>query len=194
MLTTWNSGHAANNPKASVPWKLIAEDPDKFFDPKYLPGGVVLLEISKMKSEALQSCYTFWYECQERGQEVFVFKHVHSADFRDPAQKRKRGAAANDDDDEDHDDDHGVGYIDKKHLSFSPSPPHNTRYVDIGFIDCVCSIQWRNSPETNKQPSRTSQSPSPPPRNKSSTGKSNAGPIDVYVPYLCSQQSFYHQS
>ena len=86
-----------------------------------------------MKSEALQSCYTFWYKCQERGQEVFVFKHVHSADYRDPAQKRKFGAAANDDDDD------GVGYLDKKHLPFSPSPPPNTRYmyVDIGLFECV---------------------------------------------------------
>jgi hypothetical protein len=120
-----------------VPWKLIAEDPDKFFDPTYLPGRVELLEISKMKSEALKSCYAFWYKRQERGQEVFVFKHVHSADFRDPAQKRKRGAAANDDDDDedDDDDDDGVGYVDKKHLPFSPSPPPNTRYVDIGPLE-----------------------------------------------------------
>jgi hypothetical protein len=118
-----------------VPWKLIAEDPDKFFDPMYLPGQVELLEISKMKAEALQSCYTFWYKRQERGQEVFVFKHVHSADFRDPAQKRKRGAAASDDDDDDDDD--PVGYVDKKHLPFSPSPPRNTRFVDPGIFACL---------------------------------------------------------
>lgn len=120
-----------------MPWKLIAEDPDKFFDPTYLPGRVQLLEISKMKSEALQSCYTFWYKRQERGEEAFVFKHVHSADFRDPAQKRKRGAADDDDDDEDEDDDdEPAGYVDKKHLPFSPSPPPNTRYVDIALIEC----------------------------------------------------------
>lgn len=136
MVTPWHSGHAANNPKASVPWKLIAEDPDKFFDPMYLPGKVELLEISKMKSGPLQSCYAFWYKRQEEGQEAFVFKHVHSADLRNPAQKRKRGAAANDDD-EDDDDDAPVGYLDKKHLPFSPSPPRNTRYVNIGLFECV---------------------------------------------------------
>ena len=41
-------------------------DPDKFFDATYLPGRVELLEISKMKSEALQSCYAFWYTVNAR--------------------------------------------------------------------------------------------------------------------------------
>jgi hypothetical protein len=120
-----------------VPWKLIAEDPNKFFDPVFLPGQVELLEISKMKSEALQSCYAFWSERQEAGQDVFVFKHVHFADFRDPALKRKRGAAADDDDDDDDDDDGPAGYVDKKHLPFSPSPPRKTRYVDTVVFECL---------------------------------------------------------
>jgi hypothetical protein len=122
-----------------VPWKLIAEDPDKFFDPIYLPGKVELLEISKMKSGALQLCYAFWYKRQEEGQKAFVFKHVHSADLCNPAQKQKHHVADDDDDDDDknNDDDSPVGYVDKKHLPFSPSPSSKTGYVDTALFACV---------------------------------------------------------
>lgn len=71
-----------------MPWTLISNTPDKFFDPDYLPSGVQLVEISKMKSEALQSCYSFWHARQKAGDDAFLFKHVHSSDFRLPSNKK----------------------------------------------------------------------------------------------------------
>lgn len=75
-------GHAANNNKASIPWSLLQEDPNKFFDAEYLPAGVLLGEISKMKSGALQSCLKHWHRRQENGDCPFRFKHVHDTDYR----------------------------------------------------------------------------------------------------------------
>jgi hypothetical protein len=68
---------------------LIANDPEKFFDAVYLPSGVRLVEISKMKSDALQACYSHWYKSQEQGDEVFAFKHIDPSDLRTSGKKRK---------------------------------------------------------------------------------------------------------
>jgi len=127
MLTTGASGKAANNPKASVPWKLIAEDPDKFFDDDYLPEGVRLIEISKMQADTLQACYRHWSKSQENGEDAFVFKHVHQADVRaDGGKKKKKRPAADDDDDEDHGHASGSAPPKKKHVSSWSKP---NRYV-----------------------------------------------------------------
>jgi hypothetical protein len=90
-------GHAANNTKVSVPWLLIASDPGKFLDPIYLPPGVELREISKMKSDQLQACYAHWYKRQEHGDPSFIFKHVDPSDVRTPGRKRKQKAHNHDD-------------------------------------------------------------------------------------------------
>jgi hypothetical protein len=89
VITLQHTGHASNNKKASVPWTEIAKNPDKFFDDDYLPFDVTLVEISKMKSEALQSCYSFWHARQKAGDDAFLFKHVHPSDFRITSKKRK---------------------------------------------------------------------------------------------------------
>jgi hypothetical protein len=88
-----HSGHTAGNDKVSVPWTVICNDPDKFFDKKYLPAGVALKEISKMKADALQSCYGHWYTRQERGACAFRFKRVDPGDIRVKDRKRKPNAA-----------------------------------------------------------------------------------------------------
>jgi hypothetical protein len=94
------SGHAAANDKVSVPWTLVCKDPNNFFNKKYLPAGVELQEISKMKSDALQSCYGHWYTRQERGARPFWFKHVDPGDVRINGKKRKPKAASGDSDQE----------------------------------------------------------------------------------------------
>jgi hypothetical protein len=55
----------------------------------YLPAGVELKEISKMKSDALQSCYAHWYTRQENGERAFLFTSVDPAHKRIAGQKRK---------------------------------------------------------------------------------------------------------
>lgn len=95
------SGHAADNNKVSVPWTVVCNDADKFFDVMYLPAGVELKEISKMKSDALQACYAHWYTRQGNGERAFVFKSVDPGDIRVPRKKRKQNAAkCRDSDDE----------------------------------------------------------------------------------------------
>jgi hypothetical protein len=80
-------GHAADNNKVSVPWLLVTNDPDKFFD-----------DISKMKSEALQACYLHWYTRQMNGERAFRFKHVDPADKRVHQKIRKQTALSDDED------------------------------------------------------------------------------------------------
>jgi hypothetical protein len=119
MLTTGASEQAANNSKASVPWKLLAEDPDKFFDKHYLPDGVQLMDISKMKADALQSCYRKWLQCQENGDDAFVFKHVHEAALRSDGGRKKRKATNHDEEGEDDDDHASHGHPPKKKSALS---------------------------------------------------------------------------
>jgi hypothetical protein len=104
-LTLGDLGHAANNPHAAVPWKLIAEDPNKFFDPMYMPNDIQIHEISKMRAEALQACYSFWWKRQEEGERAFVFKHVQGSDFREPKLKRKHPAPHDEQDEEEEETD-----------------------------------------------------------------------------------------
>ena len=117
LMKTVYSGHAAKNNKVSVPWTIVCNDPDKFFDDIYLPAGVELKEISKMKSEALQACYAHWYTRQENGECAFLFKSVDPADIRVPRRKRKqKGAKGSDSDDEDE--------VSEMDPSTDPEPQH----------------------------------------------------------------------
>jgi hypothetical protein len=95
------SGHAADNNKVSVPWNVVCNKAEKFFDVIYLPAGVELKEISKMKSDTLQACYAHWYTRQENGQRAFLFKSVDPGDIRSPQKKRKQKAAKYSDFDDD---------------------------------------------------------------------------------------------
>ena len=115
------AGHASNNKRSSVPWTHIRDDPDKFFDAKYLPDGVILVEISKMKSEALQSCIRHWYKRQEAGECPFEFKFVLPSDSR----PRQSGAANADDSDEEIE-------LPTWRSSNSPSPPSDR------YASCTC--------------------------------------------------------
>ena len=114
-------GHASNNKRLSVPWTHIRDDPEKFFDSKYLPDGVILVEVSKMKSEALQSCIWHWYKRQEAGECPFEFKFVLPSDSR-PRQSR---AAKADDSDEEIE-------LPVRWSSTSPSPPSDW------YASCTC--------------------------------------------------------
>jgi hypothetical protein len=93
-------GHAAGNNKVSVPWTVVCNEADKFFDVMYLPAGVELKEISKMKSDALQACYAHWFTRQENGERAFLFKSVDPGDIRVPQRKRKQKAAKGSDSDD----------------------------------------------------------------------------------------------
>lgn len=101
LLKIVYSGHAADNDKVSVPWNVVCNEAATFFDGMYLPAGVELKEISKMKSDALQACYAHWYTRQENGERAFLFKSVDPGDIRVPRRKRKPKAAKSIDSDDD---------------------------------------------------------------------------------------------
>jgi hypothetical protein len=94
------SGHAADNDRVSVPWTVVCNEADKFFDAIYLPAGVELKEISKMKSDTLQACYAHWYTRQENGERAFLFKYVEPGAIRVPRRKRKQKVARRSDSDD----------------------------------------------------------------------------------------------
>jgi hypothetical protein len=125
----YNPGYAAHNKKAAVPWTLLHDDPDKFFEPECLPAGVKLVEISKMKSESLQSCIQHWYKRQDAGENPFHFKHVNPADFR----AVQKNSAYTDDNDEE---------IELPDFPSSPSPtPGNNRcvfFLNLRALSLTC--------------------------------------------------------
>jgi hypothetical protein len=90
-------GHAAHNPKAIVPWTALLETPEKFLEPCYLPAGVKLTEISKMKAKTLQACLNHWLECVENGDIAFRFRAVDESHQRAAKSTKKRPAPATDD-------------------------------------------------------------------------------------------------
>jgi hypothetical protein len=92
-------GQAANNLKAVVPWLSLSQTPEKFLDPCYLPQGVKLTEISKMKAESLHSCLRHWVKRTEDGEIAFRFKTVQESDLQASTSNRKRPGPATDDQD-----------------------------------------------------------------------------------------------
>jgi hypothetical protein len=164
------TGHASNNNKASVPWNLIANDPDKFIDPVYLPIGVRLLEISKMKSEALHSCYSYWYKRQDRGEQAFLFKHVHFSDLRTPRNKRKRDVEGDNEEDEE---------IIKPLGPQSPTPQRDHRYVATLLVLSRALTITRMIENPLHKSAPLSRSSSFPHNMKGASGKSKGQPIEL---------------
>jgi hypothetical protein len=102
------SGHTANNPNAAVPWAALSKSPDDFFEPMYLPEGVELEEVSKMKAGALNGCVRHWLKRAKQGDIAFQFKAVQDSHRREGKRKGKgKGKAkksAGSDEDEEEDD------------------------------------------------------------------------------------------
>jgi hypothetical protein len=67
-MMMWHAGKKETNPKAVIPWASITKDPNYFFDSQYLPDGLKLVEISKMRGEHLHSCLQQWHKIQEKGE------------------------------------------------------------------------------------------------------------------------------
>jgi len=80
-----------------VPWKALAETPDKFLELCYLPVGVHLTDISKMKAQTLTSCLLHWSDRVQNGDIAFRFKAVEESHLRVPKSKKKRSAPASED-------------------------------------------------------------------------------------------------
>jgi hypothetical protein len=155
-------------------------NPDKFFDDDYLPLGVNLVEISKMKSEALQSCYSFWHARQKAGDDAFMFKHVDPSDFRIPSKKRKST--------HDHEEEGSGQHVTPSDLPPSPSPdPHSVYALIISvFFMCLRIIRTINS--TQQTSPKPSQLPSPHVDNVTRVlEKSKGKPIEMY----CQIYSFW---
>jgi hypothetical protein len=93
-MMMWHAGKKAKNPKAVIPWASITKDPNYFFDSQYLPDGLKLVEISKMRGEHLHSCLQRWRKIQEKGEQAFCFKQVASGHEREVGKKRKRSEAS----------------------------------------------------------------------------------------------------
>lgn len=80
-----------------MPWKALVETPDKFLELCYLPAGVQLTDISKMKAKTLNACLLHWSDRVQNGDIAFRFKAVEESHLRVPKSKRKRPAPASED-------------------------------------------------------------------------------------------------
>jgi hypothetical protein len=83
-----------------VPWTALFQTPDKFLDAHYLPAGVQLTEISKMKAKTLNACLLHWSERVQNGEIAFRFKAVEDSHLRVPTSKKKCPAPASEDEGE----------------------------------------------------------------------------------------------
>jgi hypothetical protein len=83
-----------------VPWKALAETPDKFLESHYLPAGVQLTDISKMKGKDINECLLHWSKRVEQGDIAFRFKAVEESHLRVPKSKKKRPAPKSEDEGE----------------------------------------------------------------------------------------------
>ena len=83
-----------------MPWLALLRNPDKFLEPRYLPHGVQLTEISKMKAASLQACLRHWSKRVENGHIAFRFKAVEDSHKRDAKTKKKRPEPPTDDEDD----------------------------------------------------------------------------------------------
>jgi hypothetical protein len=66
---------ASENARASVPWKLISEDQNKFIRDDYLPD-IYLQEPSKFVQSEVKTLLDFWYARQSEQTTVFKFSRV----------------------------------------------------------------------------------------------------------------------
>jgi hypothetical protein len=84
-----------------VPWTAVLQAPAKFLEPCYLPAGVKLTEISKMKAESLNACIHHWSERVTNGDIAFRFKHVDPSHQLAVKSNKKRPAPPSDDESSD---------------------------------------------------------------------------------------------
>lgn len=83
-----------------MPWSALVKSPNKFLDKCYLPDGVFLTEISKMRGGALTACIHHWSGRISKGDIAFRFKAVDDAHQREVDVKKKKRRAAPDEEPE----------------------------------------------------------------------------------------------
>jgi hypothetical protein len=180
VLTLQYTGHASNNNKAAVPWTLIVNDPDRFFDALYLPSGVNLVEISKMKSDALQACHSHWYKRQQKGYQAFIFKHLHPSDLCISGKKRKHDSDHQEEcTTPDHQEEGSGHHTTIPQLSLPATPEHHIKNAPNTATTSRMSHSPSQPPKDVKGDSRAPSllhSPSPPP---DASGKAKAKPIEM---------------
>jgi hypothetical protein len=70
----------------------MLKSPNKFLEPCYLPEGVLLTEISKMKGGPLNACIRHWSGRVHKGEIAFRFKAVEDSHLREVNATKKRHA------------------------------------------------------------------------------------------------------
>jgi hypothetical protein len=126
-----------------------------------------------MKSEALQSCYSFWHARQKAGDDAFMFKHVNPSDLRISSQKRKSTP--------DHEEEDSGQHVTTLDLPPSQSPDSHPLYVLIILVFFLCLRIIRNINYTKPTSPKPSQSQSPHLADVTRVlGKSKGKPIEMY--------------
>ena len=143
-----------------------------------------------MKSEALQSCYSFWHARQKAGDDAFLFKHVHASDFRIPGKKCKSTHDPQEESSGQHMTRHqstrdcqgeGSGqHVTTPELQPSAHPEPRPLYAFILFVFFMCLRIIRTISNTHHKSPRVSHSPSPPLDDVTGvSGKTKAKPIEM---------------
>ncbi|KAG2097951.1 uncharacterized protein F5147DRAFT_777815 [Suillus discolor] len=98
----------SQKPKASVPWSAVREAQDDFIEPKFLPAGVKIKDLSKLQLHEADRLLEFWHQRQkDTVPSTFEFKgwQDHNKEMREPV-KRTSGQVEQDlsTEEEDHDE------------------------------------------------------------------------------------------
>ncbi|KAG2339240.1 hypothetical protein BDR05DRAFT_1003504 [Suillus weaverae] len=92
------AGFCSQKPKASVPWSAVREAQDDFIEPKFLPAGVKIRDLSKLQLHEADRLLEFWHQRQKDAvPSTFEFKgwQDHDKEMREPV-KRTSGQAEHD--------------------------------------------------------------------------------------------------
>jgi hypothetical protein len=145
-----------------------------------------------MKSEALQSCYSFWHKRQVAGNDAFLFKHVQASDLRIPSKKRKythdhqdKGSGRHmtrHQSTADHQEEGSGQRLATPEVPTSASPEPGPLYAVILCVFCMYLSIIRN---THHKSPTVSRSPSPHLDDVTGvSGKAKAQPIEMYGSHL----------
>ncbi|KAG2113782.1 uncharacterized protein F5147DRAFT_770424 [Suillus discolor] len=93
LIRTFLTKHyrfCSQKPKASVPWSAVREAQDNFIEPKFLPTGGKIKDLSKLQLHEADQLLQFWHQRQkDKVQPTFEFKgwQDHDKEMRELVEK-----------------------------------------------------------------------------------------------------------
>ena len=82
-----------NNPRASVPWGQITENPEDYLDMSCIPSNVIIKDPSHLQKEAINLLYSHWRYLANRKKRIVAFVGYKPGDFYDTLSKKDKAGS-----------------------------------------------------------------------------------------------------